>query len=111
MYSHVSRAARGEIGNGLLEDAEAGAAGGSSKQGCGVHGGNLTKSALHGGCHADSVLFDDAGARLLCARTMSVRVQWCAGVVFVRSVPCASCPSSLSCVSILYLNRWRTTMR
>jgi hypothetical protein len=74
LSSHVSGAARGEIGKGDMADAEAAAVGGG-KQGCGVHAAALTKSALHGGCHADSVLFDDAGAcRGLCLRGMRAGV-------------------------------------
>jgi hypothetical protein len=57
-----------------MAGAEAAAAGGG-KEGCGVHAAGLTKSVLYGGCHADSVLFDDAGAcQGLCSRGMRAGV-------------------------------------
>jgi len=67
------RAARGEIGNGDMAGAEAAAAGGG-KEGCGVHAAGLTKSVLYGGCHADSVLFDDA-AQVDAYRGQQLRVK------------------------------------
>ena len=77
-----------------MADAEAAAARGG-KQGCGVHAAALTKSALHGGCHADSVLFDDAGAcRGLCLRGMR------AGV-YVRKCSVFSMHTWSRCVGVL----------
>ena len=77
-----------------MADAEAAAARGG-KQGCGVHAAALTKSALHGGCHADSVLFDDAGAcRGWCLRGMR------AGV-YVRKCSVFSMHTWSRCVGVL----------